>query len=318
MIGIYKITNKINGKFYIGQSNDIKRRWNEHCSPTRYKTSSIPLEWAIYKYGKDNFYLEVLQECTCEELNTLETYWIQKTHAVELGYNCTIGGEVGTRGSSNPNAKLSESDVIFVRKCYNERIITQKEAYQVLKDKITFSTFQGIWQGKSWPEILPEVYTEENKTYYKKLAGVKISGRLSDEEVMNARKKYAEGSTAKDLYQQYEDRITYQTFQRILCGLSYKHLPYFHKRTNQWILPGEEPIKNKNNVESNLHRMTTNKYTDEEVMAFRNQYVHQDYKTIYETTDKRISQESFQKMLAGRTYTHLPVYSKVQQEWVYK
>lgn len=63
MIGIYKISNKINGKFYIGQRNDIERRWKEHCSPTRYKTSNIPLEWAIYKYGKDNFSLEVLQEC---------------------------------------------------------------------------------------------------------------------------------------------------------------------------------------------------------------------------------------------------------------
>ena len=67
MIGIYKITNNLNGKFYIGRSNDIERRWKEHCSPTRYKTSNIPVEYAIHKYGKENFSLEVIEECPIEK-----------------------------------------------------------------------------------------------------------------------------------------------------------------------------------------------------------------------------------------------------------
>lgn len=71
MIGIYKITNKINGKFYIGQSNDIERRFNEHC--TKWKQSRIPLDLAIHKYGKENFLFEVLEECDLEELNQKET-----------------------------------------------------------------------------------------------------------------------------------------------------------------------------------------------------------------------------------------------------
>lgn len=318
MIGIYKIINRINGKFYIGKSNDIQRRWNEHCSLTRYKRSNIPLEWAIHKYGKENFSLEILQECLPEELDRLETYWIDKTNAIEEGYNCNRGGEIGTRGASNPNAKLSEDDVFFIRKCYSEHLITQKEAYNVVKDKIAFSTFQSIWQGKSWPEIMPEVYTEANKEYYKKLAGVKISGKLTEEQVMNVRELYAKGFTAKELYPQYQKEITYQAFQGILCGRTFKHLPYFHKKTGKWILPGEEPEKNKNRVKTNLGKTTSNKYSDEEVISFRKQYINQDYKTIYEKTDKRISQESFQKMLSGRTYTHLPVYSKTKQKWVYK
>ena len=57
MIGIYKIVNNINGKFYVGQSNDIDRRFVEHCSPNRYKQSNIPVDWAIHKYGKENFSL---------------------------------------------------------------------------------------------------------------------------------------------------------------------------------------------------------------------------------------------------------------------
>ena len=49
MIGIYKITNKINNKSYIGQSIHIERRWSEHCFPS--KTSQISL--AIQEFGKE-------------------------------------------------------------------------------------------------------------------------------------------------------------------------------------------------------------------------------------------------------------------------
>lgn len=318
MIGIYKILNKVNGKFYIGQSNDIERRWKEHCSPSRYKISNIPLEWAIHKYGKDSFSLEVLQECSLEQLNDLETYWIKKTEAVQKGYNCNTGGNTGVQGEQNPNSKLSESDVYFIRKCYNERIITQKEAYEVVKDKVSFGTFQAVWQGKSWPNIMPEVYTDKNKEYYSKKAGIKVMSRLSDEQIMSLRKKYADGFTAKQLYCDYADKMSYQSFQRMLCGKASSHLPYFHKKTRKWILPGETPEKNQNRVMANTGRSTTNCYTDEEVLAFRKQYITQDYKTIYEKSDKKISLESFQKMLSGRTYTNLPIYSKTQKKWIHK
>lgn len=269
MIGIYKIINKINHKFYIGQSNNIERRWMEHCSPTRYKTSNMPLEWAIHKYGKENFFLEVLQECSIQGLNALETFWIEKTNAVENGYNCNCGGDCGTRGEQNPNAKLSKEDIIFIRKCYGEKLITQKQAYKVVENKISFSTFQSIWQGKSWSSIMPEVYTKENKEYYRKEASIKIVGKISEEQVIELRRKYSNGATARELYENYKNILTYNAFQCILCGRAYKHLPYFHKKTNRWIMPGEEPEKNKSRVQKNKNRRTTGVYTDEEVLSFR-------------------------------------------------
>lgn len=58
MIGIYKITKKENGKSYIGQSNDIERRFKEH--QTKGKESRIPLDIAIQKYGKDAFIYEII------------------------------------------------------------------------------------------------------------------------------------------------------------------------------------------------------------------------------------------------------------------
>ena len=89
MIGIYKITNKINNKSYIGQSIHIEQRWEEHL----YKTSKCSLiKYALFKYGKDNFIFEVLEECSREELNEKEQYWIEKYDTFNNGYNLTKGG----------------------------------------------------------------------------------------------------------------------------------------------------------------------------------------------------------------------------------
>lgn len=90
MIGIYKITNKINGNFYIGQSIDIQRRFTEHKTPHG-KMTSIKL--AIKKYGKENFKFEVIEECKVEELDAKEIYWIAK---LKPQYNRSAGGSGST------------------------------------------------------------------------------------------------------------------------------------------------------------------------------------------------------------------------------
>ena len=58
---IYKATNKINGKSYIGQSNNIERRFSEHKTKI-----DIPIEIAIRKYGIDAFNFEIIEECSLE------------------------------------------------------------------------------------------------------------------------------------------------------------------------------------------------------------------------------------------------------------
>ena len=92
MMGIYKITNKINNKAYIGQSIDIEHRWKTHIS--RHSTCSA-IHKAIEKYGTDNFIFEVLEECKQKELNDKEIYWIKYYNTFEDGYNLTRGGDCG-------------------------------------------------------------------------------------------------------------------------------------------------------------------------------------------------------------------------------
>ncbi len=92
---IYKITNIINNKIYIGQTiNSIHQRFDEHCSLTKSKHRSAIRE-AIRKYGKNNFIIEIIDNAdTIEELNCKEIKWIAKLSAISPnGYNLEAGGK---------------------------------------------------------------------------------------------------------------------------------------------------------------------------------------------------------------------------------
>lgn len=96
MIGIYKITNKINNKCYIGQSVDIKQRWKSHKSSSRAIEDggdTYTIHQAIRKYGIDNFNFEIIELTSQELLNSREQYWIQFYDSFYNGYNETLGGD---------------------------------------------------------------------------------------------------------------------------------------------------------------------------------------------------------------------------------
>ena len=231
MIGIYKITKKENGKSYIGQSNDIERRFQEHKSKT-----DIPIELAIQKYGINAFDFDVIEECSLDKLDEREIYWISYYNTFKgFGYNCNSGGG-NNRGENNGRTKLTNNDVAFIRECYDAHK-RRKDVYKLFEDKISFSAFASIWDGSTWKDIKPEVYTEENKQYYKYQAtnGEKSkSAILTDEEVIKCRERYV-SETAKEIYKDYQDRITYQTFQQILWGRTYTTLPIYKKKEKKWI-----------------------------------------------------------------------------------
>lgn len=120
MIGIYKITNKINNKCYIGQSIHIERRWSEHCFPS--KTSKISL--AIQEYGKENFDFEVLEECKIEELDKKEEYWIKYYNCVfPNGYNIMDyieGQSTHFRFHSKEKINLIIKDIVYTNLSFKQ------------------------------------------------------------------------------------------------------------------------------------------------------------------------------------------------------
>ena len=92
---IYKISNTINNKKYIGKtSNSIEYRWKQHLYS--YKDSSkkhYHLYAAMNKYGIDNFFIEEVGKYSEDSLNYWETYWIKYYDSYNNGYNMTLGGD---------------------------------------------------------------------------------------------------------------------------------------------------------------------------------------------------------------------------------
>lgn len=92
---LYRITNKINGKNYIGQSKSIRRRWSNHRRAALTKKPTQIVHRALIKYGLENFDWEILATCrTQEEANDLETILVgqYQSFVMNNGYNSTYGG----------------------------------------------------------------------------------------------------------------------------------------------------------------------------------------------------------------------------------
>ena len=92
---IYKITNKINGHAYIGQTTlTPEMRWKMHQQDAnKQEFLKRPLYRAIYKYGVENFILTTIEEVSEEQLNEREIYWINYYNTYKDGYNATLGGD---------------------------------------------------------------------------------------------------------------------------------------------------------------------------------------------------------------------------------
>lgn len=111
---IYKITNTINSKSYIGQTiQNVKERFYQHCATKCSKAvSNMAIHRAIKKYGKSNFTVEVIEEIDSTNLNDRERYWIKYYNSYNNGYNSTKGGQDGCK-------PFKDLDVESIIKEYN-------------------------------------------------------------------------------------------------------------------------------------------------------------------------------------------------------
>jgi len=93
---IYKITNLINEKIYVGQTvSPLTVRLSQHFHQSLKKNGDGLLGKAIRKYGRENFIIEQIDAASClEELNNKEVFWISRleSHVTSGGYNLAFGG----------------------------------------------------------------------------------------------------------------------------------------------------------------------------------------------------------------------------------
>jgi group I intron endonuclease len=148
---IYKTTNLINGKIYVGKDKN---------SNSYYLGSGFLLKQAIKKYGKCNFKKETIEECYDENtLNLKEKYWISelKSQTRRIGYNVADGGYGGDTYTNNPNKeewRIKNGKATLGKK---------KPHTEETKKKLSISN-KLSWQKNPNQGTVGRVWTEEEKS----------------------------------------------------------------------------------------------------------------------------------------------------------
>ena len=148
MAYIYKITNDVNQKIYIGKTEfSIEKRFAEHCADAfRDRNEKRPLYAAMRKYGIEHFHIEIIEETDSPEER--ETYWIEQYRSFKNGYNATLGGD-GKRYldydvliaayKENPNlkeiSKQYHCDDHYLSRILKQHNIAIKDGYSINQEK---------------------------------------------------------------------------------------------------------------------------------------------------------------------------------------
>ncbi len=149
-IFIYSITNKVNGKKYIGYhaTNNME---------DGYMGSGIAINKAYKKYGKEKFKKNILEHCNINNWREREIYWIKKLDTYSNGYNLTLGGE-GMLGY-----KMTKETIEKIRQHHIGRICSNKT-----KEKISKSNKGRIFAKEKGRIHSSKMQGEKNPFYGKK------------------------------------------------------------------------------------------------------------------------------------------------------
>lgn len=169
---IYKITNKINGKIYIGQTtHSIEKRWKEHCRDN----DGCSIHNAIRKYGKENFTVEQIDVvCDRDELNKKEQYWIKFYDSMnkEKGYNLTSGGD---HFEASEETKLKMSKALKGKFAGEKHPMWGKHHTEESKLKMSKSK-KGKCVGEEWHRYHSKRSEEGARKWREAMVGRKVTG----------------------------------------------------------------------------------------------------------------------------------------------
>lgn len=162
-IGIYKITNLLNEKCYIGSSLNITERWYQHKTKLLHKKHhSIKLQRAINKYGMDNFKYDIIEECNQESLIIREQYYIDFFDSYKNGYNSTpkAGNNLGMKHSEETKEKLKKASM------GNKNMLNKShtdETKNIISEKLKGRTLSEETKKKMCNRIISEETREKLK-----------------------------------------------------------------------------------------------------------------------------------------------------------
>ena len=135
---LYKITNNLNNKVYIGQSLHPDKRWWEHCQRAKTHSDDYPIHLAISKYGESNFTFEVLE--WTEDYDNRERELIKEYNSLSPnGYNLIEGGPSPVMyGENHPRNRVKNEDLpLIIQDLKNNKLSDREIAIKYnLTDKI--------------------------------------------------------------------------------------------------------------------------------------------------------------------------------------
>lgn len=204
---IYIVRNKINDKVYIGQSINVKIRFEKHC-----KDIKSLLGKAIQEYGKRNFFYEILEK-QVENYNEREKYWIKMYQSqTPYGYNILEGGLEPPRyfGTNHPNSNITIEKLENIKHDLKETILS----LNTIADKYNISkrTIIRINSGISYQDIEETYPIRKNPN---------ITGKLTEKNVNEIIE------LLRFTYRSYEDiskqyNVEYHAISKICQGISHK------------------------------------------------------------------------------------------------
>ncbi len=186
LVGIYGLRNKVNGKWYIGQSIDIHQRWNDayklmHCAGQK------KIYRALKKYGYDSFDKVILEVCAEDVgvLNAREEYWTLFYGSIKTGYNIRLAGRSPMYGRNHTETHKKYMSKKMTGRKYSAETI-QRFSVAATGRKHTEETKQKLklaWQRR---RLLGNIITDAGR---KKIADTHRGKIFSDER----RRKISEG-----------------------------------------------------------------------------------------------------------------------------
>ena len=177
MVGIYMIKNVVNGKFYIGSSKDINKRWIIHKS--RLKTNkhdNIILQRSYNKHGEDSFIYSIIEETELDNLLIREQYYLDLYKNDNLCYNIGLKSSGGDNLSNHPNR---EEIIEIIRTSsiekHNSRSVEEK---QKMSENLTGENNPNY--GNSWTDEMKKEASERTTEYYENNEHVLKNKKLED------------------------------------------------------------------------------------------------------------------------------------------
>lgn len=296
---VYKITNKINNKLYIGITNDIKKRWsNEKSYPADPKRRQV-IQEAIHKYGTDNFIFEVIakglsiEEAVQQEKNLILEY----NTLIPNGYNVHPGGEYHPYnkpqlGANNGNASLTEEEAQYILDNRNKPIYL---LYDEFNEKISYDAFLKIYHHITYTNLPCSV---SEYPFNREFSCQFTSGPLEYDDVVQLRKRYEKGEYWREVYKDYKWAYEDEwTFWNVYYGNRYK-----------LVMPEVFTEENRHKHSSYSKAGTQNgraKLTEEDVITIRKKWAEGiTRKELYEAYPQ-VSQVSIRDIVNGKTWKHL-------------